>query len=247
MSLNFAAQPLIGTALRLSFASPIPASIEFLEDCRLRLSKGEFGASRLLDAEVKVPPGHAGQLVDLTTRAYAIALEREVRVHVQQNFLSVEWNRSLVQSVYPRFGAYLMPLARAFLDAFEDLLGQAPATSVANIGYTNLIDLSDGTPLEAYLRPGFFPSNEGWDGDPITFSALWRLDKQTDYRHQVTRIQSDDTSLLSQYVLENVAGRRLSDGEDGLTALATVHDILNDRFLAIITEEAKAKWQIQLG
>lgn len=243
-SLEFDNLPLVEVATRLTLAKPQPMKLATVDKYREAL-RGFFDT--IDDTQrFEVPPGYNGNLQVEPGKISAVVLtskQSPVVLYVQADLLAIRWEAGTVGEDYPRYEK-MRKIAETAWRTAREILPEA-RVRVANMSYSNLMRMDTGD-LRAFFSSAVqIPSS----ADALHSTEVsWRLDDNVDLRFKLEkgRLEAlDQKEPEEAYRFTTAAGKILSEGEDPMEVLDSVHDALIRVFPSLISTHAKKQWKMK--
>ncbi len=237
-SLEFDRLPLVEASVRFSFDSPLEVDFRAAQAVLEKLTKFN---NLDLPSHIEVPPGIEQPLLVASPNVpNAFSLtghEQDIALTLQRQLLGAKWQRTRESAEYPRYGLLRESLSELVAAMEESIVPVA----VVNVVYVNFIQTKDPGSrfIERYFadvaQVGLFKGAARVQ----QFTAAWRASATIDLRvdlRQATRNRADGQRLLT------VAGSRIQPEDNAFSRLDEVHDQLQQCFLELISDDAKAEW-----
>jgi len=250
LRLDFGNLPLVEAAARASFGSPIPLTFSVINDVHERLrdefpdlrEPKQFEVAPGIDSRIPLGPGQISGVV------YAGNL-KGLLITVQSQVVVARWLKQIVKNApeYPRFAQLRDVLWRA-VEAFRTASGCSElSVATVNMSYVNFLDVDDmGGVLKRYFSDLAHIKATADAKQIHKVEASWRERDDVDLRfhlEKVTAQLADQT--MEGYRLTTIAGARLLKADDDAKdRLEYVHSRLQSFFRDLISDHAKAEWQL---
>lgn len=251
LRLDFDNLPLVEAAVRASFNGPLALTYSLVNSIAQELQPS---FPRLQAAEqVEVAPGKSGTQIEFGPGCLPGALytghESGLSVSLQPDVIVARWAKhpGLQQSPYPRYGKLRDSLWMA-VEAFRKATGDDyPGIAVVNMSYLNFIPVPDpASVVKTYFSDEAQLQAMENAQQVRNLEAGWNRDDDVDVRFAVVQ----GTAKLPEgptpgYRLTTAAGLRLGEALDAKSGLESVHDVLQELFVNLISEQAKREWELQ--
>ncbi len=251
LHLNFDNLPLIEAAVRATFHGSVPLSYDIVNSVadRLKPSFPQLTEPKQIEIAPGVGPSPVefgpAYLPGAVYSGHAAGLALSVHPQV----IVARWvKRSATsESNYPRYPALRDALWSA-VEAFRKAAGDKfPGTAIVNMSYVNFLPSPDpASVLKDYFSDEVQLRAMDSARQVRKLEAAWSESDDLDIRfavEQVTARLAD--SVTPGYRLTTAAGVRLAESVDAKSALEKVHDVLQDFFLKLISEQAKKEWKLR--
>jgi uncharacterized protein (TIGR04255 family) len=251
LRLDFDNLPLVEAAVRVSFNGPTALTYSLVNSIAAEL-KPSFPT--LAESEqLEIAPGAVGTQVAIGPNYLPGAVytghTSGLSVHVQSQVIVARWVRhpGLKQPEYPRYGALRDALWSA-VDSFRKACSdEFPGMAVVNMSYVNFVPVSDSA---IFLKTYFSAEAQLRAMDRARevrkLEAAWSEGDDFDVRFAIEQAAAKFPDRVAQgYRLTTAAGLRLGESLDAKSGLETVHDVLQEFFLVLISAQAKKEWQLR--
>lgn len=229
-TLNFANLPLLRVEYALTFEEVRPPSLDQIIAIRQALSSELPIVSDFAGAggPVNLPVG-------IGLGAGFDDIERGIGLALRENRIFVAWQKLRDDISYEdiRF-----PVLRSLLSRAVSVIeagGQKLSFAKAIGKYVNLVPAVHG-PSQSLLHPSLFPHLLPEDVPASDVRCRWNFDG-VEYRLDVYKIAEDSVIETTCMCEANI--------QDPMKSIDQTHTFLNQRFRAIISEEAKDVWKLE--
>jgi|GEM_PF-4337423 len=239
-TLEFDALPLVETHFRVVFEPPVLLDFNTGRVLAEKMEALGFGDVRNEDV-LRQLPGQ-GFLMNIPTGpflALSFRASQGLRIRVQPDMIEAEWLKA-EDPTYPRYPMML----KAILDTVGSLLAIQPEAkfTIANISYSNLIDLLEQPTIEGLNAYFEFKLDVPGSGKHIhQMEIAWT--GEIDHRITIQSVGNRPSEIPTKAILTNTAGVRLASGNDLTTELTRIHDFLVSWFFGLLTDKAKHEFK----
>ena len=174
---------------------------------------------------------------------------RGLAMVLQSQLVAARWTREGWPDgpEYPRF-EQLRDLLWNGVASFSEAVGQRLSPSVVNMSYVNFLNDPDpASVLMDYFSP-LVRVQALADASRINKVELsWADHESVDLRFRLEPVEAQvKEQSLSGYRLTTIAGTNLAEAADAANALEKIHDCLQRFFQDLISDRAKAEWQLEV-
>ena len=251
LRLDFDDLPLVEAAVRASFNGPkdLTYSLVYSIHADLKASFPALTESQQHEIapgageqEVKIGPGY---LPGAVYTGHASGLS----VHVQPQVIVARWSKrpGLIEPKYPRYTA-LRESLWSTVEAFRKACGDDfPGIGVVNMSYVNFIPTSDPASVVKKYFSGYAQMQAMDNARQVRkLEAAWSEGDELDVRFSLEQAAAKlPDGVRPGYRLTTAAGLRLGESLDAKSGLENVHDVLQEFFLKLISNQARDEWELR--
>jgi len=251
LRLDFDDLPLVEAAVRASFNGPKDLTFSLVNSIHADLkpsfpalteSQQHEIAPGAGEQEVKIGPGY---LPGAIYTGHASGLS----VHVHPQVIVARWSKrpGPIELKYPRYAALRESLWKT-VETFRRACGDDfPGIAVVNMSYVNFIPTSDpASVVKTYFSQAAQMRALDNAREVRKLEAAWCEGNELDVRFSLEQAAAKlPDGLKPGFRLTTAAGLRLGESVDAKSGLENVHDVLQEFFLKLISQQARDEWKLR--